>query len=340
MCSKVGMMIISYLEKNYSDMIKRKIKLEVEQNDINAKIEEGKKYIEYLKREDEKNFDAFSPRKQNLSLRKKIEHKEEVQNVFLNSLAENKKKILEIDSEIKKLENVLRAARRQDVICKKNSETKIEDIKLSKLKILENQESERREIAQGLNSSLKNYLDLIHKIDFCTKLVDMDSVRCKLELSSVSKNLKDIAENVEQDIFDLYPVYDEFQLDTLIEGDLIRLEQENIGAKCSIEGQVYTLQSFTVLSLYRVVHEALNNVVSHADASMVSVKLRYEKSQLSIVIADDGNGFLCNDEGKNDNSGFGLFMMRERVNCLSGKIQVESEIGVGTMITIEVPTVC
>ncbi|MGZ4386762.1 MAG: sensor histidine kinase [Gaiellaceae bacterium] len=87
-------------------------------------------------------------------------------------------------------------------------------------------------------------------------------------------------------------------------------------------------------ALYRIVQEALTNVVKHARASNVSVLVTRKDASVGAVIEDDGRGF--ERENVRD-AGLGLVGMEERVALLNGKLQIESSEGAGTTIVIDVP---
>jgi two-component system sensor histidine kinase DegS len=72
---------------------------------------------------------------------------------------------------------------------------------------------------------------------------------------------------------------------------------------------------------------------------MISVNVSYQDDFLKVVIQDDGKGFDVSkqNEIREDYSGFGLSMMKERINLLSGYFTIHSEIGKGTNIVIEIP---
>ena len=86
--------------------------------------------------------------------------------------------------------------------------------------------------------------------------------------------------------------------------------------------------------LYRVAQEALNNVLKHAHAARVTVRLAVFGGNTTLVIADDGVGF---DPSLHAADGFGLPGMRERVERLGGKLIIESSPGAGTRVQVEVP---
>jgi signal transduction histidine kinase len=87
-------------------------------------------------------------------------------------------------------------------------------------------------------------------------------------------------------------------------------------------------------TLYRIVQEALTNVVKHAGARQVSILLVRRGGNVTAVIEDDGRGF---DAETVHEDGLGLLGMRERVALLEGRLLVESAPESGTTLVAEVP---
>ncbi len=87
-------------------------------------------------------------------------------------------------------------------------------------------------------------------------------------------------------------------------------------------------------TLYRIVQEALTNVVKHARARRVSILLMRREGTAIAVIEDDGEGF---DPAAVREDGLGLLGIRERVELLEGRLRVESSPGSGTALAVEVP---
>ncbi|CAG0985575.1 partial serine/threonine-protein kinase RsbT, partial [Gammaproteobacteria bacterium] len=88
-------------------------------------------------------------------------------------------------------------------------------------------------------------------------------------------------------------------------------------------------------TVFRIVQEALTNVVRHAEATEVSVDLVGDESGLSLTIRDDGKGIdAAAVEG---HQALGILGMRERVHLLGGSFRIEGEPGRGTTIRVEVP---
>ena len=87
-------------------------------------------------------------------------------------------------------------------------------------------------------------------------------------------------------------------------------------------------------ALYRIVQEALTNVVKHAQASIVSVVLTRKGQSVVAVVEDDGRGF---DPARAREEGLGLLGMRERIALLDGRVTIESTGRGGTTVAVEVP---
>ena len=87
-------------------------------------------------------------------------------------------------------------------------------------------------------------------------------------------------------------------------------------------------------ALYRIVQEALTNVVKHASARRVSITLVRKEGFAVVVVEDDGQGF---DPRTTRTGSLGFVGMRERVELVGGRLTVESAPGAGTTIAAEVP---
>ncbi len=86
-------------------------------------------------------------------------------------------------------------------------------------------------------------------------------------------------------------------------------------------------------TIYRLVQEALRNVVKHAAARSVELRVRQEGQRIEIMVRDDGRGFERGDPG----AGFGLVGMRERTALFGGEIAVSSRLGEGTTVRARLP---
>ena len=87
------------------------------------------------------------------------------------------------------------------------------------------------------------------------------------------------------------------------------------------------------LALYRITQELINNVLKHSEAKNVSLQMGYRDEKIIIMIEDDGKGFELNRHKE----GYGLKNLEARTKLLNGSLNIDSQIGKGTSVLIEVP---
>lgn len=113
-------------------------------------------------------------------------------------------------------------------------------------------------------------------------------------------------------------------------------QQHNLDVQFETEGMTGKRHSLEIeTAIFRIVQESLTNVLLHAHASRADVLINQRKDVLSVVIEDNGVGFI--PENVATHTHLGLFGMRERVEMLGGKFSIESNLGKGTTIQVEVP---
>ncbi|MCI4666675.1 MAG: ATP-binding protein [Bacteroidia bacterium] len=95
------------------------------------------------------------------------------------------------------------------------------------------------------------------------------------------------------------------------------------------------LESTQEIFLYRIIQEMVTNVIKHADASEVDIQLSRNENEISLIIEDNGKGF--DSQKIKEKKGMGLNNLKMRVEQLGGKFNIDSSIGQGTSIVIEVP---
>jgi len=95
----------------------------------------------------------------------------------------------------------------------------------------------------------------------------------------------------------------------------------------------------TELALYRIIQEALTNIAKHASAKNVSIVVERKPRSMITIIEDDGCGFDAHAvlEPAQDENKLGLHGMRERAELLGGRLQIESAVGSGSSVFVEIP---
>jgi len=200
-------------------------------------------------------------------------------------------------------------------------------------RVLEGQEVERHRLARELHDETGQALTSI--------LLGLKSVEEAPDAGATSEALAELREllvatlqDVRRLAVELRPkVLDDFGLVAAVER-LAETFSERSEMEVHFEARLGAdrLPGVAETTLYRIVQEALTNVVKHAQANKVSILLVRRGGTATAVIEDDGRGF---EPGELDDEGLGLPGMRERVGLLDGRLTVESS-GNGTTVAAEV----
>ncbi|WP_315436541.1 sensor histidine kinase [uncultured Selenomonas sp.] len=235
---------------------------------------------------------------------------------------------------------------------------KIEAVQKDKFvgaRIIKATEEERyrisREIHDGPAQDLAN---MLFTTTITERLMDKDMEEAKKTLVELREEIRRCLTGVRQIIFDMRPMaLDDLGLPQAVE-QLIRLfgERGKLQGTFSLEGEYYTLPKHVEIAIFRIVQEALNNVVHHAKTNKVRVRMHYTSQALTVLIADDGVGFdpsrLTEEPEEPDDAldmetqrrlrgrHFGVIGMEERAKIIGAAIQILSEPGKGTKVHLRV----
>lgn len=211
----------------------------------------------------------------------------------------------------------------------------------STFRALEMQELDRKRISMDIHdTTVQNLTTLIHKTEYVSKLLDIDIVKARLELDSMTSIIRNSIDELREIIYDLRPMsIDDLGLVATVERYIHQMETENDELSCELEvvnDENKKILPIINLTVFRVIQESLVNIKKHAKASKIKIKISYESDILSISIEDNGIGF--NIENTNEKKkNFGLSIMNERIKLLSGNINFNSKLEKGTKIEIIVP---
>lgn len=204
--------------------------------------------------------------------------------------------------------------------------------------LVEVQEAERRNIARELHdetgqalSSLLLGLSLLQK--------DAGQAQAVIKRAVELENLADeMLENLHRLTMNLRPAtLDYLGLAPALEQYLHSISQQH-GLTIAFEAPAIKserLPPTVEIALYRIVQEAMTNIVRHAQASRVDVLIERRADGLVTVIEDDGVGFDIQAAMRSNR--LGLLGMRERAETLGGRLLIESAPGAGTTVVVEVP---
>ncbi|HNR05394.1 MAG TPA: sensor histidine kinase [Bacillota bacterium] len=216
----------------------------------------------------------------------------------------------------------------------------MEDIKQKQylgIKIIKAQEEERKRVAREIHDGPAQLMaNLVIKTELCEKLIDMDKEKAKEELGSLRGFLRSSLSDVRKIIYDLRPMsLDDLGLVPTLQRYISNyIEQNNISVNFSVLGDTKTLKPVVELAAFRIVQEALTNIKRHSGADNAVVRVEFTNDQVNLLISDDGKGFDKNKlwKAKEEDAGYGLLNMKERVELLNGKFDVKTARNKGTKV--------
>jgi|GEM_PF-2826362 len=215
------------------------------------------------------------------------------------------------------------------------SNKKLRELTLHMQEVIEN---ERKKIALDLHDDLGQKLtalnmdlawlktrtlkQLPHLSDKLSEMTDL--------LNSTMQNVQDIATELRPAILDDLGLI--YAIEWLL-NEFKRKSKLKYQFKVSPKGLV--IKKRLTVAIFRIVQEALTNVVRHSMAKQVVVSIIKKKKILNIVIEDNGKGIA--KKKIDDSKSFGLMGIKERVNIFKGIVKINGEINKGTKIKIEIP---
>ncbi len=222
----------------------------------------------------------------------------------------------------------------------------LEDIKQKQdlgIKIIKAQEVERQRIAREIHDGCAQLMaNSVLKAELCEKLIDTrNKDEIKYELQQLKDSLRYCLKDVRKIIYDLRPMsLDDLGLIPTIERYVRNFEEETqIHISFSCTDYPVMVDPSIQLAIFRIIQEGLNNIRKYSKASTVMINLEIVKDFIHLLIIDDGIGFCVEEKltQSKKNSGFGLYIMKERAQLLRGKFDIQSDLGIGTRIKVTIP---
>ena len=209
-------------------------------------------------------------------------------------------------------------------------------------RLIDSQEQERQRIAAELHDSLGQNLLVIKNYALMGLTTAEDDNPMREHLVEISDAATLSIEEVRQIAHNLRP----YQLERLgLTRTLQSMLQQianasDIGFTWEVDQIDGLLSKEGEIGLYRIVQEALNNILKHSKASDASVSIQLDGDELHVTITDNGCGFTVEARGTAElqKRGFGLTGSAERVRMLGGKQTIRSAPGQGTTIFITITT--
>jgi signal transduction histidine kinase len=214
------------------------------------------------------------------------------------------------------------------------------DLQRLSARLVTAQEDERRTIARELHDEVGQVLTAI-KVELAVVQRAVDAGSVSPGMLDDARSITERALNTVRDLSNLLhpPLLDDLGLPEALEAYLREFrKRHDLKVEFVHDPAIDSVSRRTDVAAYRIVQEALTNVVRHAQASGCRVALRLANGAVLLTIEDDGVGFDPSEvDQPGARRGLGLLGMQERVAQMGGTFSVESVIGKGTRILVRLP---
>ena len=210
-------------------------------------------------------------------------------------------------------------------------------------RLLAAQEKERKRLATELHDSLGQYLSMIkNRTTLALEQSDVP-LAARNHLDNIAQMVVQAIGEVRNLAHHLRPVHiEQFGLTNSLDSLIDQVaESTSIAIERRLENVDDVLNGDDATNIYRIVQEALNNLIKHSHATRASVSLERDLRCVRLSVEDNGCGFdvalQAQRSGEKSMVGLGLTSMRERVGMMDGTVEFQSSAMAGTRIRIELP---
>ena len=183
-------MVIEYLQQIKDSYFEQKHALEKQLNLLEIQLKENTGMIKMLEETNDSCYELFTPRNVNSKNKAKINELMDEQKTINESIDNLKNSIKEYSSKIEQLDQIVEEENREIEIVQEYTEA------LTQQNIVSEDEKESSE-----DNLLGSMMNILNRVELCSQLIDIDPVRCRLELSSVMKILTDLIEEKDESDF-------------------------------------------------------------------------------------------------------------------------------------------
>ena len=202
---------------------------------------------------------------------------------------------------------------------------------------IEIQETTFKTIAREIHDNVGQRLSLARF--YLNSIIEKNQTESQNEAASLIEesisDLKSLSRSLTANFIKEEGLSHALQLETKRISKLTELE-----INLSIIDESWYMDADDELLIFRIVQEALQNIIRHAACKRVDILLTYKLEYLELRVSDNGKGFIVEDWEKSDlGRNSGLSNMKNRATALNGSFHLESQPGAGTTIIVKVPSI-
>jgi len=204
------------------------------------------------------------------------------------------------------------------------------------------QENERQRIAKELHDEVGQALSAIKiNLNLMNKKLRPDSLDIRRTITKTDQIVNNLIIDLKRIALDLRPsMLDHLGLEATLHAYIKEFKSRTkLDVAYDISMLNKRLPIDIEITLYRIIQEALTNIVKHSSANKIGIDIKEQKERINIIIQDNGQGFSVDKAFNPETRGisFGIIGMQERVKNLGGDFEISSEKGKGTKLSLYVP---
>ena len=313
--------ILEFFQKELKVCNENKVRIENEIHRANLDIEFVRKTKKKIISESDSTYDIFYANGNDVKfITREVSSLKQKEEDLSNS-------IIGKSADLEGFENRINTIRKMIVECDKVDHKNNSSIPV--VNTIQIQEAERQRIARDLHDSIvQKLVALIHKSEFAMRVIDSDSLRAKLEMKVINKVARECIDELREIISNLRPMsLDDLGLEITLRRNIAQFNNTtdmSIDLKYNIN-DIVDIEPVVSVTVLRIIQELCSNAIKYSDGSKINIEISVINNELIIMFEDNGIGFSGFDDNNtlnNNNSGFGLPILKERVKLLGGYIKV------------------
>ena len=204
------------------------------------------------------------------------------------------------------------------------------------------QENERQRIAKELHDEVGQALSAIKiNLNLMNKRLGPDFLDIRKTITKTDQIVNNLIIDLKRIALDLRPsMLDHLGLEATLHAYIKEFKSRTkLDVAYDISMLNKRLPIDIEITLYRIIQEALTNIVKHSSANKIGIDIKEQNERINILIQDNGQGFSVDKAFNPETRGisFGIIGMQERVKNLGGDFEISSEKGKGTKLSLYVP---
>ncbi len=200
---------------------------------------------------------------------------------------------------------------------------------------------ERNRLARDIHDTLGHYLTVINvQLEKALAFRQLNPQEADEAVGDAKRLASEALQDVRRSVGTLRETNETFTFSSAIHNLVAHVRSESLVIDMEITGNDTDFSKQALIALYRAAQEGLTNIQKHAHASSVSLSIDFKEDEATLSLWDNGCGFdvmhPLGSESKLDGQ-YGLLGVRERLETVGGRLQVESQAGEGTRLFITIP---